>query len=278
VGTPAALHVIALGIGKALGAWAQFNMTAAIIMACDPQDCSDGRAMIPLDYQSTIDAQAQEALVRKMRLSSGASWVRIIGGFLAGLAITFLGSAIIAFAVGYAWEPSAGGSSGGSFWMAILSARAFWITLAFAMALGILIGARQRDSVTKPSLIDFLGSSYGDYQAEGILIGLWTCLVWGPRTLVWAVDHLRSQSSLPDVDLGRAAGILLELARLDGGIEVAELMGGADSPQGVRRVLKYLKSTDWIDCGSKGRRVWLTSEARETIEGAMRAAKASVRS
>jgi hypothetical protein len=54
-------------------------------MAHDQQHCSNDGAMVPLEGQSTIDPQAQEALVRMMRHSSGVSWVKIVGGFVAGL-------------------------------------------------------------------------------------------------------------------------------------------------------------------------------------------------
>jgi hypothetical protein len=257
------------GFRRAKGRRILIKRNAAIIMARDQGNCSNSSIMVPLDYRSALDSRAQETLVRKMRLSSGASWVKIVVGLVAGLALTLFGAFIVASIIAGIVRAVAQRAPIGTIYLIALPAIIAW---------AIWTVSRRRGNPLDEELTSYSGpsSSYGEFEMRRVTVFAWIyteLLLWGPRTLVWAVDHLRSQSSLPDVDLGRAAGILLELARLDGGIEVADLIGRADSPQGVRRVLKYLKSTDWIDCGSKGRRVWLTSSAQETINAAMKAAR-----
>lgn len=228
--------------------------------------------MRSLDYRPIIDVRAQRALVRAMQVSAGLNWGKVIFGLAMGLAATTIVSAfisgLITAVIVRIWPDGPEG---------LLFLGVFLLLTAWA----IRAAWRRQANPLEDELTGFGASpsSYGEWELRSATAAVWLyaeVLLWGPRTLVWACTSWRNQGRLPEIPLERAADVLLMLTAVDGGVDISELLLAGDSPQGMRRLLGYLKSTDWIDTGSKGKRVWLTSPARKRIHSILHSARERV--
>ena len=228
--------------------------------------------MQSLNYRPIVDVRAQQALVRAMQVSAGLNWGKVVFGLAVGLATTVAVSAFVAAIIVAVIVRLWPGGPHNLIFMALFLLLTAWALRA---------AWRRQENPMMSELADFgpSVSSYGEWELRSATAAVWLyteVLLWGPRTLVWALTVWRNQGRLPDVPLERAADVLLSLASIDGGVDVSQLISPADSPQGMRRVLGYLKSADWIDTGSNGRRVWLTSPARKKIQSTLRSARDKV--
>jgi hypothetical protein len=225
--------------------------------------------MQPLDYRSTFDTRAQQALVRAMQLSTGLSWGKVAFGLVFGLLATVIFSGFVAAVVSIVVVRIWPGGPHGIIYLGVFLGLSTW---------AIAVAWRRQANPIEDELGGYGGrsSSYGEYEMRAMTATIWVyieLLLWGPRTLVWAVGIWKNQGRLPDVPLERAADVLLALSKAEGGVDVEELIASGDSGKGMGRVLAYLKARDWIDSGSKGRRVWLTSRARKKVGEAILAAR-----
>lgn len=89
--------------------------------------------------------------------------------------------------------------------------------------------------------------------------------VIGPRLVVSGLHQRKLARSVRLDDRTRAAAILERLSRRDDGIDTKHLLRERETLDTIQPALAHLLYHQWIGVGEKWQRVWLLSEARQTL-------------
>jgi len=117
--------------------------------------------------------------------------------------------------------------------------------------------------------IDPSPSSRGEYELNraGLAVGAYaSLLVWGPRALVDGLRGLRGHRSLTqEAVFDRATGLVLDLAQVDGGVPIKELLIPPENMQVFASAVDILDRHDFIGKSTDGRSLWLNSRYRQKL-------------
>jgi len=109
-------------------------------------------------------------------------------------------------------------------------------------------------------------SSYGEWEARkrvaGIMLGT-EFILWAPRQVLQSIHRFRIRNRLKHISQHRAAELLADLQRYDGGILIKQLSRADETRDQLYDVLGYLSLFDWIGISKDGHRVWMLSQARK---------------
>jgi hypothetical protein len=89
----------------------------------------------------------------------------------------------------------------------------------------------------------------------------------GPRLVITAFRQRRVRRRLGSVDFRRAARLVAELGSRSEGLELSVLPKAGEQLNGLLPVLNWLVFLGWIGVGQQVPRVYLYSEARDTLTG-----------
>jgi hypothetical protein len=112
-------------------------------------------------------------------------------------------------------------------------------------------------------------SSRGEYEMDRARVGVAayaTMITWGPRALLDGVSGLRGRWTVKQNHMfNRAAAIVLDLAKFDGGIEFRDVMHPPENMALFTAAMDWLEKNDWTGKSSDGQRVWLTSIGKKKL-------------
>lgn len=217
---------------------------------------------------ATSANQAVKDLLRRQDTSSLAG---SLGSLLWGVAVCFGGAFVAAsfiYILLWLWFSTSYIGWVGWFWVYIL-----------VMVPLIIWSERKyrRDYLTAPvALTDPAPSSIGEYQTDqfkqtaNIVTGM---VVWGPRKLVDGVHGVMQQRTpLQNAAFDRAAILVLDLYRADGGVEIRDLLHAPEDMQVFGLAVDKLEAFGWIGKASNGRSLWLSSTFRARLRDELRTA------
>lgn len=103
-------------------------------------------------------------------------------------------------------------------------------------------------------------------------------LTWGPAAIVdgWA-GHRRKWKAHQSQLFRRAAQMVVELAKYDGGVELRYVTHASDTQPELNRVIQWLDRHQWLGRSSDGKRIFLSTDGRKRLENADLLPKAAVR-
>jgi hypothetical protein len=120
------------------------------------------------------------------------------------------------------------------------------------------------------SLLDSLdsgpASSYGEFEMRrltGVAAFFTELFLLGPRLILDAVERLSGRAVPPHLD--RAAEVVYDLWRTDGGVAPQSLLRPGETFSTLAPIIVWLKRHEWIDVSSRRDRVWLLTTARKRI-------------
>lgn len=223
-----------------------------------------------LDYRNPATVQDHHVDRVKLALQAreGLFWLRTGLSACAGVAASLVGPLFVASII---WVIVA------RLGVVLPFDRAMFVWL-FAAALLVLLfwyERRTKGQFLSQSLDDnrawFPGraSSSGEFEARYrvaagmVLVEL---LLWGPRLLMNSFDRCRVRQSLRHANLTRAAEVVADLQRCDGGVLIGTLQRAGESLAELRGTLGYLSLFDWIGVSRDGTRTWLLSDARKRLD------------
>lgn len=225
------------------------------------------RPTLEYRHSATADDHSLNRTVLVLQSREGFFWIHILLTACAGLVVAYVGpllAASLLFAIlGRLGVPLPRNDS----WLVLFTA---------AGLLGILFWyeRRTRGQFLNQSIEDhrdwFHGraSSYGEFEARYQIASFMIVvelLLWGPRMLLSALDRSRTRQALRHVSLTRAAEIIADLQRADGGVLIRNLQRPNESLEELRGTLGYLSLFDWIGASKDGTRTWLLTDARKRL-------------
>ena len=96
---------------------------------------------------------------------------------------------------------------------------------------------------------------------------LLSTIFWGPLALIDGFRGLRGQRSrLQDAAFDRAAVLVLDLTKVDGGIEIRELLKPPEDMNIFGSAVDLLTTHGWVGKSSDGRSIWLDSYHRKKLD------------
>ena len=147
----------------------------------------------------------------------------------------------------------------------------FLVYLLVLVPLLIWHERRSREDYFADSLgsVDPSPSSRGEYEMNkaGIAVGMYAALlVWGPRALIDGLNGLRGRRTLgQQAVFDRATVLVLELAKVDGGVPIKELLNPPEDMQVFGSAVDMLDRHDCIGKSTDGRSLWLNSTYRRKL-------------
>jgi len=222
-----------------------------------------------LTYRSATEEERLNRILMRIRNIQGWFWFRITAKFSIGIALSFLGPALVASTF-HSFLPRAG----------ILQSLD-WLTpfvLSCFILIPILYYAEWRTSGNffldemraqgAGTDSSYIPASYGEFRLRqgAAIAALYTeILLLAPRLVFSAMFDLRQRVELTYDELTRGAEIVLELSDATGGVSVANLRRAGESGKSLRRLFQYLRFHDWIGVSKLGDNVWLLTTARKRL-------------
>jgi len=119
------------------------------------------------------------------------------------------------------------------------------------------------------SHIDPNPSSGGEFLANRGRVGvaiLGNMFMWGPRALLEGFSSIRGRPTAKRIALfKRAATMVLELAKYDGGVEIRGLMPPPEDMPVFTQAIDWLDKHDYIGKSSDGERLWITTIGKKRL-------------
>lgn len=91
-------------------------------------------------------------------------------------------------------------------------------------------------------------------------------LSWGPGPLVAGLRGVRGRRNPREIKaFERASVLVLDLAKVDGGVPLKELLHPPEDMQAFGHAVDWLESNDWIGKSTDGNSLWLSSTGRRKL-------------
>jgi hypothetical protein len=214
--------------------------------------------------QMSLRAKIQELL----RTEYSKSMAGAVGLFFTGLAVSAVMGIVVATVIWFALNSLAGKTLIGWFG---------WFIVYWAVLVPLLIWHERRSRtdyvVEALSSKDPHASSHSEkewdqarVQSRVRVAQLAGSLTWGPRALLDGVSGLRGKwTPRQNHMFRRAARLVLDLAKYDGGIEIRALLHPPEDMQSFMAAVDWLDKANWLGKSTDGQRLWLSTPARQKL-------------
>jgi hypothetical protein len=138
----------------------------------------------------------------------------------------------------------------------------FWLSCALlAIAMIVVQRRRHTDYVVASLTADPVEAMASPRRSPYL-----QAVVWGPKAVLDGVAAVRGKwTATQNAMFKRAAQMVLEMSRYDGGVEVRALMHPPEDMVVFNQVIDWLDAHDYIGKSSDGERFWLTSIGRKKM-------------
>jgi hypothetical protein len=195
-----------------------------------------------------------------LRLHDATSMNGSLGRFLKGLGVCLAGGIVLATLLDVFFN-----GLGIGWWGCFLG---YLIVLT-----GLLIWQERRtvkDYLSGPLQVIDLNLPASEQRRSGPLSPqmrkVVSTIFWGPLAMIDGFRGLRGQRSpLQEAAFDRAAVIVLDLTKVDGGVEIKELLNPPEDMPIFGSAVDLLSTHGWIGKSSDGRSMWLDSYHRKKL-------------
>jgi hypothetical protein len=138
----------------------------------------------------------------------------------------------------------------------------FWIYCVLLVVLMILVQRRRHTEYVVASLTADPLEAMASPRRSPYL----QAIVWGPKSVLDGISAVRGKwTATQNAKFKRAAQMVLEMSKYDGGVEVRALMHPPEDMAVFNEVIDWLDAHDYLGKSSDGERFWLTTIGKKKM-------------